>query len=116
MIPKRRKPQKSGIPKGTEAISCRSHLQHVRGFVCLGAAKEPGKCLGGIEAHHVKTRGAGGGDEQVVPLCVFHHASVHTGWQSFEARHGINLERIAADIAWHSPHLRKLRLAKEAAE
>jgi hypothetical protein len=42
-------------------------------------------CYGPVAAHHVTTRGAGGGDTQdnVMPLCVRHHQMIHlAGYKS----------------------------------
>lgn len=63
--------------------------------------------MGVIEAHHVDSKGAGGGDEQVVPLCSAAHAEIHKiGRHTFRLKYGdINLEKIAAglwkDDAYH---------------
>jgi len=41
---------------------------------------------GRTEAHHVKTRGSGGGDDawNVIPLCALHHQRWHqVGWIAF---------------------------------
>ncbi len=59
------------------------------------------------EPHHDPTRGAGGVDEDTVPLCRHHHTERHTiGRVSFEAKHGLNLfasarmlrEKVAKDL------------------
>ena len=50
-------------------------------------------CSGEIDAHHVRSRGAGGIDEaNVVPLCHGHHMEGHTGgWHTFQQKHDIDL-------------------------
>lgn len=107
-IPKRRRPPKMGL-RVSNVIRCHSHLQFVRGCECSVkdkpfAAHDP--CWGPIEAHHVRTRGAGGGDEQVVPLCRGHHAQLDTpGWSSkrFEQVYNIDLTETAAMLWLISP-------------
>lgn len=50
---------------------------------------------------HLKTRGAGGTDEHVVPMCRKHHdelGGVNSGIATFQARHEIDLFAIAAAI------------------
>lgn len=34
-------------------------------------------CWGRVQCAHVKSRGAGGGDDQTIPLCVRHHGYQH---------------------------------------
>jgi hypothetical protein len=52
------------------------------------------------EPHHAKTRGAGGGDTDTVPLCRSHHRKFHDmGEQSFTERYGIDCREVAALIA-----------------
>lgn len=53
--------------------------------------------------HHVRSRGAGGTDKEIVPLTVAEHEEVHRiGRQSFEARYGLDLasEARRVDAAW----------------
>jgi len=50
-----------------------------------------------VDAHHVKSRGAGGSDRQAIPLCHFHHvmggSAVHkVGILTFQKMHAIDLE------------------------
>jgi hypothetical protein len=59
-----------------------------------------------IDPHHLVTRGAGGSDYTVVPLCRTHHAEVHTiGKKRFEDEHGLDLyavnSRILAEYIVH---------------
>ncbi len=56
-----------------------------------------------IEAAHVKTRGAGGDDiGNAVPLCRKHHREQHAiGIRSFEERHNIDMQAMAAEYARH---------------
>ncbi len=51
------------------------------------------------EAHHMKTRGSGGGDDSAAPLCRAHHHEFHlVGRRSFAARHGIDLVKTATSL------------------
>ena len=75
-------------------------------------------CQGSVEAHHVKTRGAGGGDNQTVPLCSYHHAQLDSpAWSQplFEGRYGLDLHAIAARLWGNSPHGIKYRRDSERA-
>lgn len=68
-----------------------------------GAPITPTKheCWGPIDAHHVVTQGAGGGDEQIIPLCRGAHSLLDSPWWSgplFEQRFGINMEEMAANL------------------
>ena len=122
-LPKRRKRQRLGLRESPQ-IKCPSHLKWVRGHECCVASRGifalatgPG-CSGRIEAHHVKTRGAGGGDEQVVPLCSYHHARLDSpGWSSkkFEAVYMIDMREIAAGLWLKSPHRKKYEQQRERA-
>lgn len=48
------------------------------------------------DPHHVRTRGAGGGDEYLVPLCRACHTEVHMkGVATFISRYGVDLWRLA---------------------
>lgn len=78
-------------------------LDAVRTLPCIACLTRP------VEAHHVTTRGAGGGDTavNVMPLCPAHHREWHQGitpflrkfpsvryWLEFAGRTDV-LERIA---------------------
>ena len=70
---------------------------YIRGLPCLIGVL----CLGPVEAHHVRTRGAGGADRaNLIPLCGRHHAEWHTiGRQSFQRRWGLDAVAEAAELA-----------------
>jgi hypothetical protein len=63
-----------------------------------------------VEAHHVRVGTDGGiglkpSDWWCVPICLQHHREHDAlGWQSFEAKHGIDLRFLASDLAAKSPH------------
>lgn len=108
VIPKRRTRPKMGV-RQPDKIVCPGHGKYVRGFECALAGKRgigplgtpigAHECQGRMEAHHVTTRGAGGGDEQLAPLCSLGHRLIHHGC-SFD----VDLEKIAADLWKASPH------------
>lgn len=116
MLP-RRKPPKSGIERNPERVRSPGHRKWVRGHVCAASGlREPWHepCDGLIECAHVRTGTDGGtgikpSDAWTVPLCKSHHAEQHAiGEPAFERKYGVNLKRIAEDLARRSPHLRKL--------
>lgn len=116
-LPKRRKRERMGV-RTPERVRSDGHIQWVRGHNCLVYAHPKGRqdCEGKVQAHHVRTRGAGGGDEQVVPLCVIHHAQLDSpGWSSkrFEEVYGLNMAKIAAELWLSSPHGVRYRLAHD---
>lgn len=52
------------------------------------------------QASHVRSRGAGGSADDVIPQCVRCHAELHqVGRRTFEARHGVELAARAAETA-----------------
>lgn len=111
MLPKRRKPTRSGIRDDDGPLQCKAHLQWIRGHMCAVAGPE---CQGRIEAHHEHSRGAGGADDSAVPLCAFHHRQRHDmGRDTFAKHHRVNLTRIAAELARTSPHLIRMRMATD---
>jgi hypothetical protein len=113
MIPKR-KPKVRMMPRKEDApILCPGHGKWLRGCVCalvdvdgftpLGSPMKH-ECTGRMEAHHDTTRGAGGGDDQQVPLCALGHTQVHGGY-TFK----VDLTQLAADYWKASPHGIKYR-------
>lgn len=117
MILKRLKRPKMGL-RESSVIKCPSHMKWVRGHECC-ISNHPWSdnlrcahgCSGRIEAHHSTTRGAGGGDETVVPLCSAAHQEGHTiGWTTFERRYRVDLTNIAQTLWAKSPHRRKWEL------
>lgn len=74
----------------------------VKTLPCLCKDNISTKCGGPVDAHHVKSVGAGGKDyANQVPLCRLHHQLLHTvgrGW--FEDVYGFTLTTEAKRIAW----------------
>lgn len=68
-------------------------LVYVRGQPCAVAG-----CCNQSQAHHLKSRGAGGSDYTAVPLCGIHHTfepGVHyLGLTAFEARYNVSLDNL----------------------
>lgn len=92
--------QKTRMGTREESGKCPGHLRWVRQqFQCAIAGKTNHECYGPIEAHHVTTRGAGGSDMEVVPLCSRAHMLGHSmGWITFGERYGVDLEKMAAEL------------------
>lgn len=66
---------KSMIPKPKRTINKELLLEY-RSKPCHIS---DGDCFGDVCAHHLKSRGAGGGDvlSNLLPLCVYHHNLIH---------------------------------------
>lgn len=72
----------------------KDYIRWIHGWPCVVCSRWP------VQAHHVRTRGAGGGDEQCVPLCADHHVaggqSIHRlGVVTFGVKWGVDLSEIA---------------------
>lgn len=66
-------------------VADEEYLGWVRGKPCVICERRG-------EPHHVKSKGAGGSDRQVVPLCRVCHTEIHKiGRKTFEGRHNVNL-------------------------
>lgn len=110
-LPKRRKPKRSGIrrvpPRAIEA-----HKQWVRGHECILAYT--GECRGKVRFCHVRNgipyEHAGGmglksRDLYGYPGCDGHHEEQgRLSEPGFERKYGINLRKIAEQLARRSPH------------
>lgn len=74
------------FPKPERAIN-EELLDEVRSCPCV--ACEPGHQEYKTQAHHVTTKGAGGGDTEinVMPLCVVHHRCWHQNPSKFIREH-----------------------------
>lgn len=119
MIPRRRTRPRMMAPKEDAPISCPGHDKWVRGLVCcalgrvminpLGKSGGVHECQGRMEAHHETTRGAGGGDDALIPLCLLAHAQHHNGCTFV----GLDQPSTAADCWRASPHGQKYRRQQE---
>lgn len=98
-LPPRKKRARSGIARGPQRVWPR-HRKFVRGHVCA----VPGCIASEVEFAHVRTaENSGTGikphDSNGVPLCRHHHREQHDcGVHTFEDRHGIDLEALAAEF------------------
>lgn len=55
------------------------------------------QCEGGMEASHVKSRGAGGTSKDLAPMCAKHHHRFHQwGRATFAATYNLDLPALAA--------------------
>lgn len=84
-----------------DRVICPGHLKVVRTkYQCLAAGKvskatnEVHVCEGRTDPHHARTRGAGGDDTRVVPLCRLLHTRLDSpghSQASVEAEYGLNM-------------------------
>lgn len=52
-----------------------------------------------VDADHIKTRGAGGGDDQVWPLCRLHHTERHSmGIKTFQSRYDVDSQVVLGQL------------------
>ncbi len=122
----RRRQHKRTKPLPDRVVS-RGHLRWTAGCECVVARKTSPKyghrhipCGGKMDPHHVKTRGAGGGDDQVVPLCRDHHSQLDSwgiGQETFQDIYGVDLPKLAGET-WmaDSYHRRKWDIERRAAQ
>lgn len=110
-LPPRRKRTRSGIERALKRVWLR-HRRFVRSHACC----VPGCAATETQFAHIRTAAnAGTGlkphDSHGVPLCFNHHLEQHqVGQGSFEDRHGIDLDAIAAELLRRSPDF-ELRLS-----
>lgn len=113
MLPQRKKRQKMGV-RQSDKVECPGHCRWVRTqFQCAISGKSDHECYGPTETHHVTTRGAGGGDDQVVPLCSRAHFLGHSmGWETFAAKYSVDLPKMAADL-WKADTYHRQKYERE---
>jgi hypothetical protein len=113
MLPKKRRPQRSGIERAPKREWPR-HRKFVRSFVCA----VPGCGKRSVCAHLRTAANAGTGlkpgDWDTVPLCNEHHAEQEGRTESFCRKYRIDLWALAAELARRSPDW-KMREAMKAA-
>lgn len=87
------------FPKPTR-VTDEAYKQWIREQPCIVCGSPPPS-----DPHHVKSRGAGGGDDQMVPTCRICHTTGGTiGWKTFEAKYGVNLRSEALKLReWYLP-------------
>lgn len=93
----------TAVPK-PQRVRDPDYLDWIRTRPCLLFLLPGGGCTwGDSDPAHVKSRGAGGGDDTVVPLCRKHHREQHQlGVKSFERKYGLDLQGEARRLraAW----------------
>ena len=102
-------------PRPDDRVYSPGHLKWIRGRECCVATADFGPQAivcdqGRCDPHHAKTRGAGGNDSQVVPLCRRHHTQLDSwgiGQETFQDIYKVNLLELAAEYWRLSPHRRK---------
>ena len=102
LAPKKTAKKGPKIVKDTQRPTSRAHLNWVKMHRCSVE-----DCATGtrIDPHHVKTRGAGGGDHWAIPMCRQHHdeiAKVNGGPWTFQRKYGIDMYALAVHFASHS--------------
>jgi len=76
------------------------YLDYIKQMECLVYEDFGFECCGEVDAHHVKTKGSGGGEEgNLIPLCRKHHSLVHSmGRLTFQQKYVTNFKMLAHDI------------------
>jgi hypothetical protein len=103
-------------------VICPGHCKVVRTkYQCAIAGRtqktsgEVHECYGRIDPHHVSSRGAGGGDHQVAPLCRKAHdlgESPNWSWLRFKAEYGVDLEKMAEQL-WLADAYHRLKFERD---
>ena len=66
-----------------------NYIDWVRGQPCVVGLN----CYGRVHAHHVKSKGAGGKDDQCLSLCAKHHYEYHQiGKKTFAKKYNLDYE------------------------
>ncbi len=125
--PRKFKPKKAikkrTKPRRVKAIKCRPHINWIlENWKCLLYSRVsklsgvPHMCEGPLDPHHTPTRGAGGGDDNVVPLCRKAHAMIDSpgnSEKSVQAMYGVDFRETAAKLWDISPPGRVYRYKQE---
>lgn len=115
MLPKRKKPVRSGIQRAPQR-----EFQRHRSFVRKHQCCVPGCDDGPIEVMHVRHASTAGTglkppDWETVSGCRAHHNEQHRiGVESFEKKYAISLDDLAAEFAWRSPDITMKNIMKGA--
>lgn len=95
--------QTGWIAPKVERVHDPEYLKYLRSLPCAVCTALGEKQTSRSEAHHVKSRGAFGGDDTAVSCCTRHHKAWHLmGRRSFKARFGVDLLAVAKQLwrAW----------------
>lgn len=105
-----------------DRVICPGHCKVVRTkYQCLAAGKvsavtnEPHVCEGRIDPHHARTRGAGGDDTRVVPLCRRLHNRLDSpghSQASVEKEFGLNMLASGAAL-WQADTYHRVKFERE---
>ena len=71
----------AACPKPSRTVD-EDAIEKTRNFgVCIYGLVAKDGCSGGLDVHHIKTRGSGGGDtgDNLILLCRKHHQEAHMG-------------------------------------
>jgi len=95
-------------PRRTSAIKCRAHVNWVlENYQCIATGKvskitgEVHRCWGRLDPHHSPTRGAGGGDDGVSPVCRGLHSLIDSpkrSEKSVQDEYDIDFRMTARDL------------------
>lgn len=108
-------------PRRQKAIRCRPHVDWVIGgdWRCILAGKvskitgKPHVCCGRLDPHHSPTRGAGGGDNNISPICRAGHDLLDS-WdrseQSVEEEYGVSFGETGDSLWEASPFGKQYRM------
>ena len=90
----KRKNARRSAKEFRRAYGSRERVRAVQAMPCVVCGALPS------ENAHVRSRGAGGGAADIVPLCMAHHREQHdVGIATFQERHSIDLAAEAARVA-----------------
>ena len=83
-----------------EVIMEEKYKIFIKSLTCLIAEDFGFECWGDIDAHHIKSKGSGGGFiNNLIPLCRKHHSLVHSmGRLTFQQKYVTNFKMLAHDI------------------
>ena len=90
----KRKNARRSAKEFRRAYGSRERVHAIQAMPCVVCGALPSQNA------HVRSRGAGGGAADIVPMCMAHHREQHdAGIETFEARYSINLAAEAARVA-----------------
>jgi hypothetical protein len=106
-----------------DRVECRGHWEWMRkkGYLCLAAGKvskrtgEIHVCEGRLDPHHAKTRGAGGDDRHIVPLCRCIHSRLDSpghSQKSVEDEYGLKMLETSAAL-WREDTYHRQKFERE---
>ena len=96
----KRKNARRSVKEFRRAYGSQERARAVQAMPCVVCGALPSQNA------HARSRGAGGGAEDIVPLCMAHHREQHdVGIATFEERYSIDLQKEARRTnAWWEEH------------